>query len=84
MASGKCGKLIKNMQSKSRTSSLNFIYKNISPGKKDMLINGCSSSHDSIIFVRYIMVIFNNWNEDWHNDNGNQGPEVIKNKVFHK
>ena len=34
----------------------------------------------SIIFVRYIMVIFNNWNEDWHNDNGNQGPEVIKKK----
>jgi hypothetical protein len=30
------------------------------------------------------MVIFNNWNEDWHNDNGNQGPEVIKNKIFHK
>ena len=41
-------------------------------------------NYKSIIFVRYIMVIFNNWNEDWHNDNGNQGPEVIKNKIFHK
>ena len=38
------------------------------------------ANYMSIIFVRYIMVIFNNWNEDWHNDNGNQGPEVIKKK----
>ena len=42
------------------------------------------ANYMSIIFVRYIMVIFNNWNEDWHNDNGNQGPEVIKHKIFHK
>ena len=22
------------------------------------------------------MILFNSWNEDWHNENGNQGPEV--------
>ena len=22
------------------------------------------------------MIFFNSWNEDWHNENGNQGPEV--------
>jgi len=25
--------------------------------------------------LRYVMIFFNSWNEDWHNENGNQGPE---------
>jgi len=48
------------------------MFRILKPGGR---INGFEVPFFRNPIMRYVTILFNNWNEDWHNEDGNQGPE---------